>query len=280
MGFLLPTTNLNWLTGEFTPDFWLNHKMAHVLTSGRYCITEAIPEVKESWAGRFGLWKLGVFRWLQWRFWKNVVIYLIANCMIIHAPHDIWLNVVNLMWWYTCFIFISNSLLAGVPWQAWSPAASASWFERLLLCTRWAWWHFASWPKKRWSPFVVLFGCFPFPPICISGPMYIFFQISWQLSNSILFQHVCMAFCFCQGSGLMNIQRPCSLLQRTGEELECPTSPWAWKWGRITIHLLGGGNSNIFLIFTPKIGEDEFHQFWRCAYIFSNGWRKTHRGSN
>ena len=30
-----------------------------------------------------------------------------------------------------------------------------------------------------------------------------------------------------------------------------------WMFPRVYVSYLGGGNSNIFAIFTPKIGEDE-----------------------
>lgn len=95
--------------------------------SGRYCITEAIPEVKES----------------CWGFWLCKGVYGFNE----GSSNDAFDRM------STCCTLIFNSLLAGVPRQARSPAASASWFERLLLCTRWARWHFASRPKNRWSPF-------------------------------------------------------------------------------------------------------------------------------
>ena len=179
--------------------------------SGRYCITEAIPEVKES----------------CWGFWLCKGVYGFNE----GSSHDAFdcegssHDAFDCM--STCCTLISNSLLAGVPWQARSPAASASWFERLLLCTRWARWHFASRPK-------VLFGCLLFPPICISGPMhahtYVFskFLGNWSIQGIVL--------CMCgspEDRALWIFRGHAACSGGLAKNWNAQRVTWAWKWGRI-----------------------------------------------
>ena len=187
--------------------------------SGRYCITEAIPEVKES----------------CWGFWLCKGVYGFNE----GSSNDAFDRM------STCCTLIFNSLLAGVPRQARSPAASASWFERLLLCTRWARWHFASRPKNRWSPFssfsdACYFLQFVSQVQCMHIYIFSNFFGNWSIH--------CIVLCMCgkpEDRALWIFRGHAACSRGLAKNWNAQRVPWAWKWGTIDDLALfeGWGNS-------------------------------------